>query len=539
MSERPTEPLPEPAELSAARSKLPPGADDATAAPTPPAPVTPARITTTSGPTHEPSPGTQAETVTEPEGASQAAAPAESAVPSEPTAAPPPVTPWPIVPSAPVPEPVPPVEPTQPAAAYSPTPDRIDRDRVAWQTPVQPTPESWFEPAAAAATAPPVAPVVPERRRRSSILGPILAAAVIAAVLASGGTYLTLRATGALDQPAATASVPAGQTTTTPQQVKVDESSAIIDVAAKVSPAVVRIITSNASLNDPTATEGIGSGIIYDKNGWILTNRHVVSGTDQLRVELKDGRTFTGSIYGIDTLTDLAIVKVDAKDLPTAPIGDSSALKVGQTVVAIGSPLGNYTNSVTSGILSATGRSIDVDSGRINNLLQTDAAINPGNSGGPLLDIGGNVIGINTAIAANANGIGFAIPVNIARPIMEQAVAGQKLARPYIGIRYQMLDLQTANQLNLSVHEGAYVDGGQDASGQTQPAVVAGGPADKAGMKQGDIIVSIEGQTIDNEHPLDSVLTQFAPGRTVTLGILRSGQKLEVQVTLGTRPADL
>src|SRR4029077_14398330 len=133
--------------------------------------------------------------------------------------------------------------------------------------------------------------------------------------------------------------------------------------------------------------------------------------SDQLKVQLKDGREFTGKIYGIDTLTDLAIVKIDATDLPTAPIGDSSTLKVGQTTIAIGSPLGTYTNTVTSGILSATGRSIDVDSGRVNNLLQTDAAINPGNSGGPLLDAGGNVIGINTAIAANANGIGFAIPI--------------------------------------------------------------------------------------------------------------------------------
>ena len=123
---------------------------------------------------------------------------------------------------------------------------------------------------------------------------------------------------------------------------------------------------------------------------------------------------------------------------------------------------------------------------------------------------------------------------------MEQAVAGQKLARPYIGIRYEMLDLQRPTELDLPVHEGAYVDGGQtDASGQASPAVVAGGPADKAGVKQGDIIVSIEGQTIDSEHPLDSVLTQFAPGRTVTLGILRNGQKIDVQVTLGTRPADL
>lgn len=504
-TERPTEPYPDPADPSARQPDSP--ASDASAEPPAPSHVTPARITT-SGPTPEP--------------AVQSAAAPEPFAPPEPVAA-----------FATEPSPAP-----EPAAVFSPEPDRIDRDRVAWQTPVQPTPEAWFEPAAAAATTVP-ATASPTPRRTSGVLAPVLAASLIAATLASGGTYLTLRASGALDQPASGSTVPSGQSASSPQQVKVDESSAIIDVAAKVSPAVVRIISSNASANDPTATEGIGSGIIYDKNGWILTNRHVVSGSDQLRVELKDGRSFTGTIYGIDTLTDLAIVKIDATDLPTAAIGDSSALKVGQTTIAIGSPLGTYTNTVTSGILSATGRSIDVDNGRINNLLQTDTAINPGNSGGPLLDIGGNVIGINTAIAANANGIGFAIPINIARPIMEQAVAGQTLARPYIGIRYEMLDLQTADRLKLSVHEGAYVDGGQDTSGQTTPAVVSGGPADKAGIRQGDIIVSIEGQAIDTEHPLDSVLTQFPPGRTVTLGILRDGQKMEVQVTLGTRPADL
>ncbi len=175
----------------------------------------------------------------------------------------------------------------------------------------------------------------------------------------------------------------------------------------------------------------------------------------------------------------------------------------------------------------------------MDNLLQTDAAINPGNSGGPLLDAGGNVIGINTAIAANANGIGFAIPINIARPIMDQAVAGQKLTRPYLGIRYQMLDLQTATDLKLPVHEGAYVDGGQTGTGQTGEAVVPDGPAAKGGIQQGDIIMAIDGQAVDTEHPLDSVLTQFAPGKTVTIDLLRNGQKVQVQVTLGVRPADL
>ncbi len=490
-------------------------------------------------------------------GADRAANPAPSAVPIVRPVTPP-ASATPLDPAPPIH--VPPVlpapagtvaDPSAPAApgpfaAYSPEPDRVDRDRATWQTPVQPTPEAWFEPAAAAATATVPAPgaVAPsptaDRRRGGGILVPVFAAALISATLASGGTYLTLRASGALDQPAAAAANPTGLTTGATQPIKIDESSAIIAVAAKVGPAVVRIVSSaTANANDPTATEGIGSGVIYDKNGWILTNRHVVSGSDKLQVELKDGRRFEGTIYGIDTLTDLAIVKIEATDLPAAALGDSSALKVGQTTIAIGSPLGTYSNTVTSGILSATGRTIDVGSGQINNLLQTDTAINPGNSGGPLLDTGGNVIGVNTAIAANANGIGFAIPVNIAKPIMEQAVAGQKLARPYIGIRYEMLDLQRAGELNLSVNDGAYINGGQNATGQSSAGVIPEGPADKAGIKEGDIIVSIEGHTIDTEHPLDSVLTQFAPGRTVTVGLLRNGQKVEVQVTLGTRPADL
>ena len=227
-------------------------------------------------------------------------------------------------------------------------------------------------------------------------------------------------------------------------------------------------------------------------------------GSDQLTVELKDGREFTGTVYGIDTLTDLAIVKVDATGLPAAPIGNSSTSRSASSTIAIGSPLGTYTNTVTSGIVSATGRAIDVDSGADSTTcIQTDAAINPGNSGGPLLDAGGNVIGINTAVAANANGIGFAIPINIARPIMDQALAGQKLARPYIGIRYETIDLQRSKEHGLPVDEGALVDGGQSGPAARAAAIVPDGPADKAGVKEGDIIVAIEGQTIDTEHPLD------------------------------------
>ena len=370
-----------------------------------------------------------------------------------------------------------------------------------------------------------------------------MAAALLSAVLASGGTVLALGATGALDRPAPAAATTSGTNVGAVQPVTIDESSATIAVAAKVSPAVVRItVTGSTNAGDlgVIPATGVGSGVIFDSNGWILTNHHVVEGGDKFDVELKDGRVLSGTVYGIDTLTDLAIVKVDATDLPTAAIGESDALKVGQLVVAIGSPLGTYSNSVTSGIVSATGRTITTDGSDkpLNNLIQTDAAINPGNSGGPLLDADGNVIGINTAIASNSNGIGFAIPIDIARPIMEQAVAGQTLARPYMGISFVTISRQYAEDQKLPVQKGALV-GGSDASGQTTNGVVAGTPAADAGIKNGDIIVKIGDKVLDDEHPLDATLSQYSPGDVVAVEVLRDGQTITLNVTLGTRPADL
>jgi 2-alkenal reductase len=402
------------------------------------------------------------------------------------------------------------------------------------------TPERWYEPAPAAVptTAATTVSGTGSTRRRG---GSLLAVSLLSAVLASGGTVLALGAAGALDRPTvASQTTPQATNAGAVQPVAIDESSATIAVAAKVSPAVVRI-TVTGSANSGTSgvipATGVGSGVIFDSNGWILTNHHVVEGGEKFDVELKDGRVLSGRVYGIDTLTDLAIVKVDATGLPTAAIGESDALKVGQLVVAIGSPLGTYSNSVTSGIVSAKGRSIVTDGNdALTNLIQTDAAINPGNSGGPLLDAGGNVIGINTAIATNSNGIGFAIPIDIARPIMAQAVAGKPLSRPYMGIHFRSITRQLADTLKLPVKVGALI-GGLDANGNQTDGVDPNTPAEKAGLKDGDIVTSVEGKVIDEEHPLDATLSQFSPGDAVSVDVLRDGQHVTLEVTLGTRPA--
>jgi len=433
------------------------------------------------------------------------------------------------------------VEPyeTPVAATYTPSPEPRAEWARSWDETPPVTPERWYEPAS---TPPATAAVVPPARRGPRG-GSLLAASLLSAVLASAGTVLALAAVGAVDRPApAAASQPLATNAGAVQPVAIDESSATIAVAAKVSPAVVRITVTGATNdgnNGVIPSTGVGSGVIFNSNGWILTNHHVVVGGEKFDVELKDGRVLSGKVYGIDTLTDLAIVKVDATDLPTAAIGESDALKVGQLVVAIGSPLGTYSNSVTSGIVSAKGRSITTDNNEsLTNLIQTDAAINPGNSGGPLLDAGGNVIGINTAIASNSNGIGFAIPIDIARPIMAQAIAGQPLSRPYLGISFVSITRQIAETRKLPVMVGALV-GGFDANGNPVSGIKAGTPAADAGIKDGDIIVSIDGKVIDEEHPLDATLARFSPGDTVTVDVLRDGAHVSLKVKLGTRPPGL
>jgi S1-C subfamily serine protease len=429
---------------------------------------------------------------------------------------------------------------TQPidSSFFSPAPERRNEWTAAeWTAPAahSPTPEHWFEPA----SKPVAQPVHPRSTagRSGAGVGTVLAASLLAAVLASGGTFAALSATGALDQPTAAAPVTNADPTSVRQPVTIDENSAVVNVAAQAGPAVVRIVAGNV---DPNALElpeqGIGSGVIFNPNGWILTNRHVVAGSDSLTVELKDGTRYPGEIYGIDTLTDLAIVRVDATGLTAAGLGDSDSLRVGQLVVAIGSPLGTFSNTVTSGIVSAKGRQIQADGASLRNLIQTDAAINPGNSGGPLLDASGAVIGINTAIARDSTGIGFSIPVNLAKPLMEQALAGKPLQRPYIGIRYEDINAQLAKDESLPVNEGALVSRDADLNGN--PPITPGSPADAAGIEPGDIITAIGSTVIDIEHPLDAVLAQSSPGETVVLEVLRDGQSTTIEVTLAVRPAN-
>jgi len=452
-------------------------------------------------------------------------------------------TPDPFEPAAPTPAPD---GPTQPVS-YSPAAER----RPAWtdvaaesdaENVAPPTPQAWYEPEPGAGGSQTTATRTPAPRRGGAV-GVVVAASLAAAFVGSLGTYGLLSATGALDREVATAApIGQGQQVTQAVPVSIDESSAITRAAEKVSPAIVTIAVSGAAADpsDPFSgipQSGVGSGVIFDSNGWIITNKHVAEGASTLTVTLEDGRTFEGTVYGIDTLTDLAIVKVEATGLPTAPVGDSSTTKVGQLAIAIGSPLGTYTNSVTSGIVSAFGRTITVQDGTIiRNLIQTDAAINPGNSGGALLDSGGNVIGINTAVAQTAEGIGFAIPINIARPIMQQALAGQKLARPWIGVFYVAITPAVAETNRLAVEKGAWLSA-QDAGGQQKDPIVAGSPAAAAGLRDGDIITAVDGTAIDADSPLDDILTQYAPGRTVALDVLRGGQKLTLMLTLGTRPA--
>jgi S1-C subfamily serine protease len=383
----------------------------------------------------------------------------------------------------------------------------------------------------------------PQATRKPRRTSTLLAVSVVAAMLASLLTYTLLLATGQLDrrvivtEPLARAAASAGQST--PDVVRVVEENAVTSAVEEVSPTVVTITPS--ARDGSFIFENVGSGVIYDADGWVVTNRHVVCGSQQLTVQLADGQRHRAQIYGLDTLTDLAIVKIEATGLPAIELGNSGTLQVGQHAIAIGSPLGTFTNSVTTGVVSALGRQIDVDDvcssgGReaLRNLIQTDAAINPGNSGGALVDASGALIGINTAIAGDAQGIGFAIPVNLARPIMQQAIEGESLSRPWMGIYYTELTPVLQNQRDLILGYGALVEPPQD---QSAAAVFPGSPADEAGLRSGDIITHVDATKVDGDNPLEEILTQYRPLQTVALRVLRGNDLLDLELTLGTRPA--
>ena len=327
------------------------------------------------------------------------------------------------------------------------------------------------------------------------------------------------------------------------RQVVLQESSAIIDVAQKLEASVVSIITEETQTDlfgRPTAQAvGAGSGIIIRSDGLILTNKHVVGDVaTKLTVITNDEREFTDAVVlARDPFNDLAYVKINAGDLKAAELGDSDQVVVGQRVVAIGNVLGELDNTVTSGIISGLGRPVvaagATEAERLADLFQTDAAINPGNSGGPLVNIEGKVIGINTAVAGEGENIGFAIPVNQAKPGIASIERSGKLEKPYIGVRYISIDRDIAKDNNLPVNQGAYI-----ISGTGQHAILPNSPAARAGLAERDIITKLNGEEITRRRSLASLIGKFQAGETIRLTILRGGQEQEISVTLEVLPQE-
>lgn len=318
------------------------------------------------------------------------------------------------------------------------------------------------------------------------------------------------------------------------------EEEGIAGVASKVSPSVVSIITKSerqSYYGSSQTQEGAGTGIIVSADGYVLTNKHVVEGSDTVAIVTSDGSSYENvRVIGTDPLNDVAFLKISgASNLKVADLGDSSSLRIGQSVVAIGNALGQYQNTVTSGIVSGTGRSVTASTSENDNsaetltdLVQTDAAINPGNSGGPLVNLAGQVIGINTAIASEANGVGFSIPINAVKGMLKGVLASGKVERAYVGVNYVTITPDVATEFKLSVKKGAYVY----ADGKS--AVVSGSPAEKAGIKDGDIITKVNDIEVGDKGSVASLVAEYAPNDTVTLTLLRDGKTQTVEVTLGT-----
>ncbi len=378
----------------------------------------------------------------------------------------------------------------------------------------------------------------PSRRPspRSLVVGLLVAAGMVAsgftgALTGGAAVYLSVsRAT------------PAPVTASASQQVRQIEASydvttAVTEAVARVGPAVVTVVNhlqpQQSILGTTSEATASGSGVIISADGYIVTNNHVVDSSQSLEVTLADGTTLPARLIGVDPFADLAVLKVEGSMPAVAEWGDSDALKAGETVIAIGSPLGDFANTVTVGVISATGRSIEAAAGfQMEGMLQTDAAINSGNSGGPLVSLAGQVVGINTLVVRGsgyssdvAEGLGFAISSNTARAVIEQLVATGFVSHPYLGIQWQPLTAEQASGKQMEAGEGVLVT-------QVSP----GGPADQAGLRRGDILTAVDGSAVSSDNPFINLLFQHRAGETISLSVLRGTQQLEIRLVLGERP---
>lgn len=312
-----------------------------------------------------------------------------------------------------------------------------------------------------------------------------------------------------------------------------DIQTTITQAAKKVGPAVVTVVGTlpgQVTFFGPTGDQTVsGSGVFVSTDGYILTNNHVVEGTKEVNIVLSDGSQEKATIIGTDQYSDIAVLKTDGKVPAVAALGNSDKLDPGESVIAIGSPLGDFKNTVTVGVVSATGRMIDTGNGyQIENLIQTDAAINHGNSGGPLVNLAGEVIGINTLIVRNsgsgdvAEGLGFSIPISTAQAVAAQIIQKGYFSRPYLGISFQPITPDIALRYNLPAQWGAYIS-----------KVIANSPASEAGLQQGDIIVKLGNVEIDETHAYLNILFAYKPGDQVTVEFIRDGKQMQAQVTLG------
>lgn len=369
------------------------------------------------------------------------------------------------------------------------------------------------------------------RATPGAILLVLIAVAVIGGALGSSVlprlpflSALSQSAPSAASPAPPSAAAPTAPTQTTPRVI--EQESVVIRAADRVRPAVVNIdtVAQVQTVFGVFPQEGAGSGVIVSPDGYILTNNHVVETAQQIKVTLLSGKILPARVIGTDRFSDLAVVKVEMSGLPAATLGRSSALRVGQMAIAIGNPFG-LGHTVTVGVISALNRNIRVPNLIIENLVQTDAAINPGNSGGALVDSRGEVIGINTAIVRDAQGIGFAIPIDTARAIMDQLIRQQRVVRPYVGVVWGGdVDANIARQYNLPVDHGVIV---RD--------VDQNGPAAAAGIRPEDIIISLDGTPVANWNDFIRALFNKRPGDAVRIEVVRNGTRKTFTVRLTER----